>query len=920
MLSFGALSFAVPWLLLALAALPILWWLLRAVPPAPVRVAFPAIRLLFGLPQHEETPHRTPWWLLVMRLLLAALVILALAHPIIDPGRILRGNGPLVMVIDNGWTGGANWAERQDMASALIDEAARDNRTVYIATTAQSADRNEGTLRPLSPAEARDRVRSIAPQPWAVDYASVRAQIEALELSRPATAIWLSSGLDAPGDEGAGAVAGVGAQPLELALQRLGSLRYVHPARGDQPLVISATENAADGIRVRVGRVDADGTRSAALIVSDDDGRLLGREAFTFDDGVETADVLLSMPSELRNRIARVAIEDTRHAGAVMLFDESLRRRPVGIVSGDTAQLDQPLIGNAFYLNRALEPFAEVRNGSVEELLERRLAVMILSDIGTLTETEIERLESWIADGGVLVRFAGPNLADGSDRLLPVDLRRGGRVFGGVMSWDQPSKLAAFDETSPFAGLIPSDEIIVRRHVLAQPSPQLASKTWGRLEDGTPLVTGEKRDDGWLVLFHTTANAEWSSLAFSGLYVDMLRRLVALSQGVAADSIATRPLPPLSTLDGFGRMSEPPNTSRPLPAGVGEDVTPGPQTPPGFYGLAQSRRAVNLGPSLAPQLFDAHASGVETAEYGPTLQRELRVWFLVAAFGLLLADFIISLIFRGLTPRISRAAAATAICLALAGGLLGTGATPGWAQSSDRFALEATKDTRLGYILTGDTKIDETSRAGLAGLGQILSRRTSVVPGAPIGLDVERDELAFFPLIYWPMTERQAPLSDGARGRINSFLRNGGTILFDTRDQNLSGIGGVGPGTQTLRATVEGLDIPALLEIPAGHVLTKAFYLLHEFPGRWEGGRLFVQQPDERVNDGVSSVIIGANDFASAWAIDATGRPMFPVMPGSARQRELAFRFGVNLVMYALTGNYKADQVHVDEILERLGQ
>ncbi|MBT3810400.1 MAG: DUF4159 domain-containing protein, partial [Rhodospirillaceae bacterium] len=267
-----------------------------------------------------------------------------------------------------------------------------------------------------------------------------------------------------------------------------------------------------------------------------------------------------------------------------------------------------------------------------------------------------------------------------------------------------------------------------------------------------------------------------------------------------------------------------------------------------------------------------------------------------------------------------RAAAAAAICLALAGGLVSAGATPGWAQSSDSFALEATKDTRIGYILTGDTKVDETSRAGLAGLGQILSRRTSIVPGAPIGLDVERDELAFFPLIYWPMTERQATLSDGARARINTYLRNGGTILFDTRDQNLSGIGGVGPGTQTLRSLVGGLDIPALLEIPTTHVLTKAFYLLHEFPGRWEGGRLFVQKPDERVNDGVSSVIIGANDFAAAWAIDATGRPMFSVVPGSARQRELAFRFGVNLVMYALTGNYKADQVHVDEILERLGQ
>ena len=911
MLSIGSLSFAMPWLLTALAALPVLWSLLRAVPPAPARVAFPSIRLLMGLPQHEETPHRTPWWLLALRLVLTALVILALAHPVLDPSRVLRTSGPLVIVIDNGWSAGEDWPARREAAAALIDEAARENRAVYIATTARGAARTGTPLRPMSAAEARDRLRTIVPVPWTADHEHVRTRIEASDLDGPANAVWLASGLEDP--EAATA-------PLARALQDLGALRFVHPAPGDYPLMITASENTSDGVRIRVTRVDKAGMRSAALVATDETGRLLGRGAFEFEDGVELVDVPLSMPSELRNRIARIGIENASHAGAIMLFDESLRRRPVGIVSGDTAQVDQPLIGNAFYLNRALEPFAEVRNGTVETLLERQLAVMILSDIGNLTKSEISRLDAWIDDGGVLVRFAGPNLADGSDRLLPVDLRRGGRVFGGVMSWGRPSRLAPFDATSPFAGLEPSDDVVIRRQVLAQPSPELAAKIWGRLHDGTPLVTGEPRGDGWLVLFHTTANAEWSSLALSGLYVDMLRRLVALSHGVAPEANAIRPLPPLATLDGFGRLAKPPATSRPLPAGPNADVGPGPQTPPGFYGGTQSRRAINLGPHLAPEIFDAHAPGVENVTYGPTQQRDLRVWLLVAAFMLLLVDFIVSLVLRGLTPRLSRGATTVAICLTLAGGILTAGTTSGWAQSSDQFALEATRDTRLAYVMTGDTKVDETSRAGLAGLGQILARRTSVVPGAPVGLDVERDELAFFPLIYWPMTDRQAPLSDAAQARINAFMRNGGTVLFDTRDQNLSGIGGVGSGTQTLRSLVQGLDIPALLEVPAGHVLTKAFYLLHQFPGRWEGGRLFVQQPDERVNDGVSSVIIGANDFAAAWAIDQTGRPMFPVVPGSARQRELAFRFGVNLVMYALTGNYKADQVHVDEILERLGQ
>ncbi len=914
MLSLGALSFAVPWLLLALVTLPVLWWLLRAVPPAPSRVFFPAIRLLFGLNQHEETPHRTPWWLLALRLVLAALVILALAHPVLDPGRLLRGSGPLVLVIDNDWSAGRNWGERQETALALIDEADRENRSVYIASTAQGSTASGVPLRPLTTAEARDQIRSLSPQPWAGDHGTVLARIEALELSGSANAVWLSSGHSK---------AATGDQPnpsnlLESALQRLGALRIIQPAGPDMPLRLSGSESTAEGLRITVTRSATDGINSAALIATDEAGRLLARELVSFPAESLSSETTIAVPSELRNRIARVVLEGSTTAGGTLLFDEASRRRPVGLVSGDGAQVNQPLLGNAFYLNRALEPFAEMRTGTIAELLERRLAVLVLSDIGNLTGTEIEKLESWIEGGGVLVRFAGPNLAQGSDALLPVALRRGGRVFGGVMSWERPAKLAPFDAASPFAGLSATDDVIIRRQVLAQPSPELADKTWARLNDGTPLVTGEKRGNGWLVLYHTTANAEWSSLALSGIYVDMLRRLIALSQGVSAE-ITSRPLPPLASLDGFGSLGDPLPTARPLPVGAPDDATPGPANPPGFYGNTQARHAFNLGPHLNPTLFQTQSPGVEIATYGPTRQTDLRAALLATAFALLLIDFLISLALRGHLP-LRRIAASTAVAGTLVSAGLLFGSSPLQAQTSDSFALQSTGKTHLAYVLTGDSKVDETSRAGLSGLSLIISQRTSVEPGDPIGLNIERDELAFFPLIYWPMTDNQLALSDATKARINLFLRNGGTIVFDTRDQNLSGIGGVGPGTRALRNLVEGLDMPALIEVPGEHVLTKSFYLLHDFPGRWDGGRVWVQQPDKRVNDGVSSVIIGSNDYAGAWAIDSTGRPMFPIVPGSARQRELAFRFGVNLVMYALTGNYKADQVHLDAILERLGQ
>ena len=114
--------------------------------------------------------------------------------------------------------------------------------------------------------------------------------------------------------------------------------------------------------------------------------------------------------------------------------------------------------------------------------------------------------------------------------------------------------------------------------------------------------------------------------------------------------------------------------------------------------------------------------------------------------------------------------------------------------------------------------------------------------------------------------------------------------------------------------------MPHLLPIDAKHVLGRSFYLLREFPGRWTGDTLWVEKAGERTNDGVSRIIVGNHDWISAWAMDETQRPIFAVVPGGERQREMAFRFGINLVMYALTGNYKADQVHLPEIIRRLGE
>jgi hypothetical protein len=253
---------------------------------------------------------------------------------------------------------------------------------------------------------------------------------------------------------------------------------------------------------------------------------------------------------------------------------------------------------------------------------------------------------------------------------------------------------------------------------------------------------------------------------------------------------------------------------------------------------------------------------------------------------------------------------------------------PKGANPADDFALKASLQTHLAYVITGDAEIDRTSEEGLSGLSKVLRARTALEPAEPMGVDIDKDELAFFPLLYWPVREDASPLSDATLAKIDTFMKQGGLVIFDTRDHETE-LTGAGTQSKALSRLIGQLDIPPLEPVPENHVLTKSFYLMRSFPGRFDGGSLWVEaEPQDeaersersRRTDGVSSIVITSNDFAGAWALDDSNRPIYPTVPGGEVQREMAFRAGVNIVMYALTGNYKADQVHVPALLERLGQ
>ncbi|MEQ9576219.1 MAG: hypothetical protein RLN77_11605, partial [Rhodospirillales bacterium] len=432
------------------------------------------------------------------------------------------------------------------------DQAARDGRPVTIVTTAAPpAGAGTDRVHAFTPRQAQDFAQSLQPRPWPSDRA---ATLEAMDQSplaqdRSAQVVWLSDGLD----HGA-------ADAFAQGLAGFGALTVVTDGPGTvMPKVLRPPMLDGGIITVRVERADARAEETQFLRAFALDGRLIAREEVLFNAGDDAAEARLDLPAEMANKLVRLDLEDAGSAAAVILLDERWRRRPVGIVTGDGGA-ELPLLSSVFYWTRAREPFSEIRQGTIGGLLRRQLALMILPDPGTVAGPDRAALTAWMEDGGVALRFAGPLLAQatsgqavqgGETPLVPVPLRRGDRVIGGAMSWTQPARLAPFDAESPFHGLAVPPDVTVTRQVLAQPSLDLERKTWARLSDGTPLVTAERQGKGWLILFHTTANTQWSNLALSGLLVEMLQRLVGLSQGVV-DTGHGPPLEPIQTMDAFG--------------------------------------------------------------------------------------------------------------------------------------------------------------------------------------------------------------------------------------------------------------------------------------------------------------------------------------------------------------------------------
>ena len=930
------LSLTHPAALLALVALPVLWWLLRHLPPPPRRLFYPAAAVLTGEEVATRQSERPPRWLIVLRLLLASLLILAAAGPRWRTGEdvvMAEGQGAgqprLLLVIDNGFPAAEDWHRRMTALERLVEGWPPDAR-IHVVTTAPAPGRPlaiaDAFAHPFSPTDARRHLNLLAPQPFLpqrdVLAEQLRAEQTKGQLPHLTRILWVTDGFLWPGTEA-----------LRAALAALGPVTIIGLPQPVGPFALQAVHRSPTGYRVTVVRpADQRETEITAQLVRQD-GLVLAAADLRFAAGARKAEAELT-PGAFANRQAaavRLILPGEASAAHVYPLDRTSQWHRIGILAGpgDSAR---PFVSPAYYLARALRDAGEVVVGGWERIAAQAPDVVIVADRPVLEDAEQDRLRRFVEAGGVLLRFAGPRYENRHDSLHPVPLARGARLVGGDLSWERPQGIAAFPAGSPLAGLTIPPDVKISGQVLALPGAQEA-RVLARLTDGTPLVTARALGRGLVVFVHTSADPSWSNLALSPIFPRFLDALLAtttadarpkervMSGGLDGDAA----LVPELVLTGRGRLVAAPPGVEALPAGERLTRPIGWAAPAGFYRAPDGRRLLRplqgIPGGIGPDFVFQPLAG-EYADIAALAAGRLALWpallvgavLLLALERLLLSWSAVAAAWAWVRRKRVGVHAGRTIGVVV---LLAAFLMPGSALTQTRPAdparmIAAVSEPRLAYVCTGQRDRDERILAGLEGLTRILRLRTAAALGRPMGVTLAGDlPLALFPLVYWaPPTDRPA-LTVAERSRLRRYIRAGGILFIDLA-------GGDDRQADLQRLLGDDALLPQLVPLDNRHILARSFYLLDWFPGRRDGQVVWVSADSLGKDPRVSPVVIGAHDWAGAWAIGAQGRFLVPELPGGIEQREFAFRFGINLVMYALAGTYKGDQIHLPAILERL--
>lgn len=609
----------------------------------------------------------------------------------------------------------------------------------------------------------------------------------------------------------------------------------------------------------------------------------------------------LTIGQDKISKIAYFEIEGQKNAGGVFIIDKNLIK-PI-VLSPKLINTEQPLISDAHFIWSSLKIFANPIDLEFDKIHKQNPNAIIFGDIAGFNNNETRILKNYMENGGTIIRFIGPKaIANPNDEILSANISS--QIHKITTGFGvKPVVLLPFAKNSSFSNIQIPQNILVQNSIhfaqSAKPSEIIA-----QLSDGSPYLSMKNFGRGKLYMFHINAAPIWSNAALSTFHMELIKEIIIQSKFIvknAYDLNIQTTLNQTIEINKNGNLNRELERINSINTPITSEIFANEKLPPGLYENDGNALALNIGASFknAKIINLPDFIKISNAENDKNKFSDI---FLIIAFILLFLDVILTstnlknifkfailiYAFNLFSPNLSYAQITT-----------------------------LKDDLKLAYIITNDQANDKQSQSGLLGLANALEQRTNIEPNGTIGINLEKDELAKHPIIYWLIPKNGMEISQKSRDALNKYMQNGGILFIDTQALGMEN----SRAQNNLKKAVYGLKIPPLEKVPPDHVLKKSFYLLQNFQGFYKNSSLWVESAaskDVSANDGVTPIIISDGNFARLWA-GSKGQSITTIFGGNFDD-ELGIRAGINIIIYALTGQYKGDQIHINSILKKFNR
>ncbi|MBN8646846.1 MAG: DUF4159 domain-containing protein [Caulobacterales bacterium] len=873
-----SLQFLSPIALFVLVALPIIYIVSRFVPKPPKSINFGAIFILKNIIAPRPIPKHAPLWLKILRLFLAGIFILACAMPILqNPNSAKIISKDILLVIDDDVANANEFNQIKNELKNFIDiESTKNNALKLVVQNC-----NSKTLNPInSPQNAKNYIDTIIPKPIICDKGNYIKTLG--DIRENYRVIYIANNVNQLND----------AKFFEI-LNRISNGDLIIRRPNINFAIIESANIEKNGLRLNI---ISNGQFSKKITIFGENSKvLISNNIHNGGNFIEISQNILRMAQYLK-------IEGQNNAAATYIID-AFNRRPL-ILTPKANSSDQPLLSDANFINSAMEIIGDVKNYEGKIDFKAAPNAIIFGDVENFDDVETNALMQYLKNGGTIIRFLGPkSLSKEESPFFTAPINLVPHILSTGFAVENLS-IAPLPKNSIFSDIEFPQKINIGQSILLK-SANNDAKTLINLSDGAPLLSMREIGAGKLYMFHTSAAPIWSDIGLSNLQLAFLKRIIlqTSAKAIPASTLeANVILRPRIVIDENGNLSKNTNGIKPFITPITNQTKVDNDHYAGIYEGDGASLVINAGTNIK-ELKPQNLPKSQDFE-NDTKSLALYSYLLFFGFILLLIDNMILNL-----PKFSFKKASGIVSALIIFAFLIPHPTNAQTKSQEK-----SDDIKLTFLITPDNITNEQAKAGLNGISQILRRRTNIEPSGIIGLDPSKDELAKHPIIYWllPKTSQSLPLE--AVQNLNKYMQNGGILFIDTRGLSME----PKRAQDILKTAVNGLKIPPLEKVPPEHVLKKTFYILQNFPGFYSNASLWVQSDattNYSANDGVSPIIISNGDLARAWAQKTPENGFDAINDDFAH--ELSLRVGINIYLYALTGQYKADQVHVRSLLER---